>query len=180
MRWPERVYRALLHCYPGEFRDEYAGEMTSAFRDQWNASYRPRLWLDVVTDLAMTAPKEHCFVLLNDLRYTGRMMRKAPMFTSTVVLTVALAIGANTAIFSLVNAVMLRSLPFVEPERLMQVAEKNDALNLPIWGASVLNYLSWKEQTQTFEQLGAIGPASFNSSGRGEPEQFTGARISPS
>src|SRR5207253_4192813 len=76
--------------------------------------------------------------------------------------------------------VMLRPLPFVEPDRLMQVAEKNDKLNLPLFGASVLNYLSWKEQTQTFDQLAAIGFASFNLSGRGDPEQFTGAIISPS
>ena len=88
--------------------------------------------------------------------------------------------GANTAIFSVVNSVLIRPLPFDEPERLAQVAEKNDKLHVANFGASVLNYLSWKEQTQTFEELGAIGAGSFNLSGLGEPEQFTGARISPS
>src|SRR5262249_23185433 len=97
-----------------------------------------------------------------------------------VVLTVALAIGANTAIFSFVYAVMLRPLPFAEPQRLVQVNEKNDKLNLPNFGASVLNYLSWSEQTQAFERLGAVGFSSFNLSGQGDPEQFTGNRISPS
>jgi putative ABC transport system permease protein len=119
-------------------------------------------------------------VLLNDLRYAVRSMRKTPVFTVSVVLTIALGIAANTAIFSVVNAVMLRPLPFARPDRVMYVAEKNDKLNLPTFGASVLNYLSWKEQTQTFEQLGAVGFASFNFSGRGDPEQFTGSRISPS
>src|SRR5262245_30913750 len=118
-------------------------------------------------------------VLLNDLRYTARTLRRAPVFSAAVVLTVALAIGANTAIFSVVNAVIIRPLPFAAPNRLVQVAEKNDAMHLPIFGVSVLNYLSWKEQTQTL-QLAAIGFGTFSLSGTGEPEQFTGNRVSPS
>jgi len=62
----------------------------------------------------------------------------------------------------------------------MQVNEKNDKLNLPNFSASVLNYLSWSEQTQSFDRLGAVSFSSFNLSGQGEPEQFTGNRISPS
>jgi putative ABC transport system permease protein len=168
MRWPERFYRALLRCYP------------AAFRDEWRAEPAPRLWIDLLADVFLTAPKEHVHVLLQDLRYTARLMWKAPAFTAAVVLTVALGIGANTAIFSFVYAVMLRPLPYAEPQRLMQVAEKNDKLNLPRFGASVLNYLSWAEQTQTFERLGAVGFGSYNLSGHGDPEQFTGTRISPS
>src|SRR5499426_3327092 len=103
-------------------------------------------------------------MLLNDLRYALRTMRRAPAFSAAVVLTVALAIGANTAIFSVVNAVILRPLPFANPQRLVQVAEKNDAMHLASFGASVLNYLSWKEQTQTL-QLAAIGFAPFALSG---------------
>jgi len=117
---------------------------------------------------------------LNDLRYTIRLLRKSPLFTLAVVLTVALGIGANTAIFSVVNAVMLRPMPFAEPDRLYWVAERNDKLNLATFSASVLNYLSWKEQARSFEQLGAVGFASFNLTGRGDPEQFTGGTISPS
>jgi putative ABC transport system permease protein len=119
-------------------------------------------------------------MLLNDLRYTARLLRKSPVFTIAVVLTVALGIGANTAIFSVVNAVMLRPMPFAEPDRLYWVAERNDKLNLATFSASVLNYLSWKEQARSFEQLGAAGFASFNLTGRGDPEQFTGGTISPS
>ena len=180
MRWRERCYRALLRCYPAEFRDEYAREMLQTFHDGWRAEPAPRLWIDLVADVFLTAPKEHLHVLLQDFRYTVRMMWKAPAFTAAVVLTVALGIGANTAIFSFVYAVMLRPLPFAEPQRLMQVNEKNDKLNLPRFGASVLNYLSWAEQTQTFERLGAVGFGSYNLSGQGDPEQFTGTRISPS
>jgi putative ABC transport system permease protein len=118
-------------------------------------------------------------VLLNDLRYTARTLRRSPAFSAAVVLTVALAIGANTAIFSVVNAVLVRPLPFAAPDRLVQVGEKNDAMHLPIFGVSVLNYLSWKEQTETL-QLAAIGFGTFSLSGSGEPEQFTGSPITPS
>src|SRR6058998_1317010 len=118
-------------------------------------------------------------MLLTDFRYALRMIRKTPLFTAVVVFTVALAIAANTAIFSFVNAVLLRPLPFREPGRLVQVAEKNDRLNLPNFGASVLNFVSWREETRAFDQLAAIGFTSFNLSGAGEPEQFVGNRISP-
>ena len=118
-------------------------------------------------------------MLLKDFRYAVRMMWRTPMFTAAIVLTVALAISANTAIFSVINAVLLRPLPFAEPNRLVQVAEKNDKLNLPNFGASVLNFLSWREQTQTFEELAAVGFATFTLSGAGEPEQLSGNRISP-
>ena len=118
--------------------------------------------------------------MLNEIRYAFRVMRRSPLFTATAVMTVALAIAANTAIFSVVNAGMLRPLPFREPGRLVQVAEKNDKLNLPTFSASLLNFLSWREQApKSFEQLAAIGFESYTLTGSGEPEQVSGNRISP-
>jgi len=117
--------------------------------------------------------------LAQDARYALRILRKSPGFTLVAVLTLALAIGANTAIFSVVNAVMLKPLPFQQPNRIVQVAEKNDKLNLPIFAASVLNFLSWREQTQTFKELGALAVSNYTLTGSGEPEQLTGNRISP-
>ncbi|HEY1676671.1 MAG TPA: ABC transporter permease [Candidatus Sulfotelmatobacter sp.] len=114
-----------------------------------------------------------------DIRYAFRVMRRTPVFTATVVLTVALAIASNATIFTIVNAVMIRSLPFREPGRIMQVAEKNDKLNLPTFASSVLNFLSWREQTQSFEELAGVGYATFTVTGGGEPEQLSGNKISP-
>jgi len=114
-----------------------------------------------------------------DIRYAVRIMSRTPLFTGTVVATVAIAIAANATIFTVVNAVLIRALPFAEPNRILQVAEKNDKLNLPTFGASVLNFLSWREQTQSFEQIAGVGYATFTLSGNGEPEQLTGNRISP-
>src|SRR6516164_11735499 len=119
-------------------------------------------------------------MLLSNLRYPVRTLRKTPVFTTAAVLTMTLTIGANTAIFSVVNAVLIRPLPFASPNRLMQVAEKNDKLQLPSFGASVLNYLSWKAQQHSFEDLAAIGSVSLALTGHGDPEQFQGNTISPS
>ena len=180
MGWPEHIYRALLICYPAEFRYDYGPEMAQAFRDRWREDRSLLLWFHLVADVAITASKEHCHMLLNDLSYCARTLRKAPVFTAAAVLTLALGVGANTAIFTVVNAELLRPLPFAEPDRLVRLFEKNDKLNIRQFSASVLNYLSWKEQTETFEQLGAIGFASFNLTGSGDPEQFNGTTISPS
>jgi putative ABC transport system permease protein len=115
MRLAERLYRVLLRCYPAEFRDEYASEMAQLFRDRAGAAPPVRVWRDLLADLMVTAPREHAHVLMNDLRYAARMIRKAPAFTAAVVLTIALGIGANTAIFTFVYAEMLRALPFADP-----------------------------------------------------------------
>jgi putative ABC transport system permease protein len=118
-------------------------------------------------------------MLAKDVRYALRGMRRAPLFTVTVGLTVALAIGATTTIFGIVNAVILHPLPFHDPGTLVQVAEKNDKLSLPSFGASVLNFLSWREQAQSFSDIGAVGFNNYTLSGAGEPEQLSGNRISP-
>jgi putative ABC transport system permease protein len=116
---------------------------------------------------------------MNDFTYALRIMRKAPLFTAAVVLTVALAIGANITIFSIVNAVLVRPLPFQDPSTLVQVAEKNDKLRLPSFGSSVLNFIDWREQNHSFQQLGAISYDNYTLTGSGDPEQFSGNPISP-
>src|SRR5437588_7883444 len=172
-------YRLLLYLYPAEFRGAYGREMRRTFRDRTTHESVVRVWFDIGRDLILTVPKEQLHVMLNDLRYALRTFRRAPAFSLAVTSTVALTIAANTSMFSVVNAVLLRPLPFLDSKRLVQIAEKNDRLNLPNFGASVLNFVSWREQTHAFEQLAAMGFASFNLSGAGEPEQFVGNRISP-
>jgi putative ABC transport system permease protein len=104
-----------------------------------------------------------------DVLYAMRLFRRSPLFTVAVVLISAIGIGGTTAIFSVVNAVLIRPLPFEHPDRLMQVAEKNDALHLTVFGASVLNYLAWKEQTRSLD-LGAVQFTSgFTLTGVGDP-----------
>ena len=117
--------------------------------------------------------------ITQDVAYSLRLMRKAPLFTAAVVLTMGLAIAATATIFSVVNAQMLRPLPFKDTDRLQLVFEKNDKLNAPVYNVSVLNYLDWREQTQSFD-LAAVNPGNnYILTGKGEPEQLTGNRISP-
>jgi putative ABC transport system permease protein len=115
-----------------------------------------------------------------DIRYAFRLLRHSPLFSLTVVLVTAAGIGATTGIFSVVNAVLLRPLPFADPGRLMQIAEKNDALHQPNFGVSALNFLSWKEGSRSFSQMGAVQFGTFTLSGRGDPENYTGNLISAS
>src|SRR5262249_9074151 len=129
-----RLYRILLRLYPAEFRDEYGREMAQVLRDRIEREPPLRVWFDVIRDLLITSPKERAHVLLTDFRYAIRLIRKSPAFAAAVTSTVALTIAANTAIFSVVNAVLLSPLPFAEPNRLVQVAEKNDKLNLSAFG----------------------------------------------
>lgn len=118
-------------------------------------------------------------MLLSEIHFALRMIQRAPVFAATVILTVTLAIVANTTIFSVVNSVLLKPLPFNDPQTLVQVAEKNDKLKLPIFGSSVLNFVSWREQSHSFEALAGVGFSNYTLSGSGEPEQFLGNTISP-
>ena len=171
-----RLYRALLRLYPVEFRDEYGREMAQMVRDRIAREPRARLWIDLLRDLLRTAPKEHAHVLLNDVRYAVRLIRRAPMFASAVVGTVALAIAANTAIFSVVNAVLLRPLPYPESERLVWLSERGP--NFPTMSISYPNFTDWRAQQTVFEHLGVYNWGSYNLTGRGEPQRLTGVRLS--
>jgi putative ABC transport system permease protein len=120
--------------------------------------------------------------LLSDLRFGFRMLRKAPGFTIVAVIVLALGIGANTAIFSVVNAILLRPLPFQDPERLVQVWHVPPPKSFPgmtRFSVSPANYLDWANQNHSFEQMAIYGFMSYNLTGRGEPESVLGIRVSP-
>jgi hypothetical protein len=118
-------------------------------------------------------------MLLGDLRYAARGLRKAPIFTAAAVLTLGLGIGVNTSMFSVLDAELLRPLPFRDPTRLVRVAERNDKLHLPDWTTSVLNYMSWKEKQRCFEQLGAIGNTNFALTDWAIPNNSSVTRLRP-
>ena len=115
-----------------------------------------------------------------DARYGARMLRRNPSFVAVVTLTLALGIGANTAIFSVVNSVLLKPLPFIDPNRLVIIWEndtKNRATNSPV---SLSDFVDWKDQTGAFEQIAAWRFLYFNLSGRDEPERVQGLTVSAS
>jgi putative ABC transport system permease protein len=113
-----------------------------------------------------------------DLKYGARMLRKNPRFTAVAVLTLAIGIGANTAIFSFVNAILLRPLPYKEPGRLVMVFE-NFKANGSLQGAVAAPMLGeWRKQSSVFEGLGAVETRGFILTGKERPENARGARLS--
>jgi putative ABC transport system permease protein len=126
------------------------GLVKETTRDMWGWASLERLWQDV--------------------RYGLRMMRRSPGFTAVAVLTLALGIGATTAIFSVVDAVLLRPLPFRAPGQLVQLWETESAPgSYPLTGA---DYIDWRAQNQSFEDMAVFSfQESYNASGAGEPER---------
>jgi putative ABC transport system permease protein len=114
----------------------------------------------------------------NDLRYAIRLQRKNPAFTIVAVIALALGIGANTAIFSVVNTVLLRPLPYKDPERLVMVWEEATKAGYPQDTPTAANFIDWRDQNQTFEGMAAITDDSFNLTGAGDPERLEGQRVS--
>ena len=113
-----------------------------------------------------------------DVRYGLRMLAKNPAFTAIAVLALALGIGANSAIFSVVNAILLRPLPYKNPEQLVMVWENATHLGFPKDTPSPANFLDWRQQTTVFEGMAAFTERSFNLTGVGEPERLDGRRVS--
>jgi putative ABC transport system permease protein len=119
--------------------------------------------------------------LLQDLRYGARMLLKNPGFTTIAIVTLALGIGANTTLFSVINAVLLRPLPLNEPDRialLYQENRKHPLFQISRSTASPPNYLDWKNQSQHFEQLAAYSSKTVNLTGADEPERVAVATVS--
>jgi putative ABC transport system permease protein len=118
--------------------------------------------------------------LVQDLRYAWRILRKAPVFTAVAILTLALGIGANTAIFTLVNAVLLRPLPFPEPDRLVFIWEDTKMFGLKDSVVSLANYADWRAQSRAFQQMGALENRSYRLTGSGEALQVAGSTVTGS
>src|SRR5687767_14844456 len=118
--------------------------------------------------------------ILNDLRYAFRSLWRTPGFTTAAVLTLAIGIGANTAIFSIVDHVILRPLAYDDPDRLYVMHEVAPKLAhiAPALPVSANHFTEWKRSANAFDSMALIGSVSLNLTGAGEPEQLLGARAS--
>src|SRR6266704_5432369 len=118
--------------------------------------------------------------LLSDLRFSLRILRRNPGFSAAAAIVLALGIGANTAIFSVVNAVLLRPLPFDDPSRIMQVWHVPPAKSFPgltMFSVSPANYLDWQSQSSSFEQMAAYGFRAFTIGGTERPEAIQAGAV---
>jgi len=117
--------------------------------------------------------------LWQDLRYGARTLLKAPGFTLTVVATLALGIGINTAVYSVVDAVLFRPLPFAEPDRLAEILQQDSSRPYAYRGLRWEAFQEWRGQTKLFERVEAYRPRSFTLTGVGEPETVNTHAVSP-
>jgi len=174
-----RFYRLLLLAYPAPFRHEFAGEMLSAFRSRCVEEASAGGWLNLVPlwfsaffDTAITAPQEHYFMLKDDLRFAGRTLLKSRGFTAAAVTCLALGIGASTAIFSIVNAVVLKPLPYRDSGRYARLYTEFPNFpngGLPKFWVSPPEFRQLQAQNRAWDQLEAwvVGGASL--SGASQP-----------
>ncbi|HZS05557.1 MAG TPA: ABC transporter permease [Blastocatellia bacterium] len=116
--------------------------------------------------------------LLHDVRFALRQLRKRPGFTAIAVIALALGIGANSAIFSVVNAVLLRPLPYPQPEQLMRVWETRRQQGFNLTSVSPAEFIAWREQSKSFAHLVAMNYANVNLTGGDTPEQIPGLQVS--
>jgi hypothetical protein len=174
----QRMFRALMRVLPFDFRMNYQGEMEGVFREQQRevrvsggALDALRLWRETITGIFTTAPREHWQILAGDCRYATRMMSRNVWFTAIAVATLGLGIGANTAIFSVVHAVLLRPLPYTQAQQLIQVRQTEKKLGVNDLSFSVQEIADYRKQNRTLAGLVEYHAMSFTLFGHGEPER---------
>jgi len=175
----QRLFRALVRVLPFDFRTNYEGEMEGVFREQQREVDERggllvalKLWKETIVGIFTTAPREHWQILTSDCSYAIRMMRKNPGFTAVAILTLALGIGANTAIFSVVHSVLLRPLPYPQGQQLIFIRQQETKLGIPDLSFSVKEIEDYRAQNRTLSGLVEYHAMSFTLFGHGDPERL--------
>ena len=175
-----RLFDLILHLYPSSFRNEYGDELRALFARRRREAGGPigstALWFVTLVEVAGNAALVHLDIFKQDLSYTGRILRRSPGFAATAIAIVALGIGATTAAFSVTDFVLLRPLPFPEPDRLVKLWERTPGYAR--MELSAANYRDWKQASTVFESIGLYHGAAGNLVGSGEPLRIVGAAVS--
>jgi len=172
------LYGLLLRLYPASFRNEYGSEMRAVFdrrRVQTSGAGALALWLGAIGETVVNAAAVHTDILRQDLSYTARMLRRSPGFALTAVVIVALGIGATTAAFSVTDFVLLRPLPFAEPDRLVNIWERTPKYRNEL---SPPNFRDWTRAATVFERAAITHSAIATLVGVGDPVRVEGSSIS--
>ena len=179
----ERLYRRLLSLYPAEFRSRYEAGMLEFYRERRMAGGR-LAWLRLLPDLIVSATAERVRrspaptphsqpTMLPDLKHALRGLARSPGFTTVVLLTLAFGIGANAAIFSVVNGVLLRPLPFAEPERLVDFRHGE-----PYSNVSEPEFIDYRRDVPSLERLAAWTTSEATLESDAEPVRIPMGRVS--
>ena len=179
------LFRALARLFPGEFRAEFEEEMAETFAAERVEAERGgrgalrRLWLRTVGGALRAAPREHWDLLRRDGAVAVRALRRRPGFAATVIATLGLGLGANAAVFAVVQAVVLRPLAFPAPERLVAVWERDLEGNTT--NTTYMTYLDLGARSRALESLTVFGDSFTSLSGDGAAaELLRGLRVTPS
>ncbi|HUR20709.1 MAG TPA: ABC transporter permease [Vicinamibacterales bacterium] len=187
------VYRLLLGAFPQAFRRRFASEMTEVFLDRHRAARRRgRLaagghWIRTATDLAThamqerrTRPASGGSMLHDDLRHAVRSLRRQPSLAALVVVTLAIGMGATTAVFSVANTLLLQDLPYPEPHRLVSLGERNATSGFGgRSNVSLPNLNDWRAGAPAMERVAAWSTSDVNVAGPAGAERVRGARTTP-
>ncbi|HKW65156.1 MAG TPA: ABC transporter permease [Candidatus Acidoferrum sp.] len=178
LSFSQRLFRALVRVLPFDFRTNYQGEMEGVFQEQQREVEERggfldalKLWNETIIGIFTTAPREHWQILSSDIGYALRMMRKNLGFTLIAILTLALGIGANTAIFSVVHAVLLRPLPYPDGQQLIFVRQQEPKLGVDDMGFSVQEINDYRAQNRTLSGLVEYHGMAFTLFGHGDPDR---------
>ncbi|MEM7587338.1 MAG: ABC transporter permease [Acidobacteriota bacterium] len=171
----------FLKLYPASFRADYAAEMRFIFAERRQETEGMLaliwLWLETLGDVLVSSALAHWDLLRQDLAYLARTVRRTPGFAITAVVVTALGIGANTAVFSLTDQVLIRPLPFPESERLVKVWQKVPGYSR--METSALNYRDWVERSTSFQAIAAYHCTAMNLLGIGDPLRLEGTAVTP-
>jgi putative ABC transport system permease protein len=181
MKFRERLFSALLRLLPAEFRGEYERELTATFRAERDATggrlAAVRLWAATIADIFRTAPGEHLDLLGRDLSYAVRMLRRRPTLTVTAIATLALGVGANTAIFSVVNGVLFAPLPYRDADRVVLIEERRGDREPGTTG--YYSFVALRDANGSLDSIAAFSASSAILAGDGkDAERVAGARVS--
>jgi putative ABC transport system permease protein len=179
--WSLRAYRFLLRLYPAAFREDYERELQLVFGDQCEAEKtllgRWACIFAAATGIVRNAPKEHFLMTAADLRYTFRFFRHNPGFTAVALATLALGIGINSALFSVVKSVLLEDLPYGKPDELVRVWVTNPKQGIDRDVTSFPRLQDWKTRSTTFQDFAGFVGARLILTGVQEPQQLQGAAV---
>jgi hypothetical protein len=150
----ERIYRWLLRLYPRDFREEYGHEMSLLFRAR-ATSGSASLWFQVLGDLLFHAPQERWSTTKQDLRYAVRQLRRSPGFSAVVISTLAVGIGGTTAVFSVMHAVLLAPLPYLQPGELVRIYQQEPDNPASRRHLSAPHFRTLRDQAASFVDVSA-------------------------
>jgi putative ABC transport system permease protein len=183
--WTSRAYRLLLRLLPFDFRADFGRDMERTFRDQTAATELRegktgllRLWLETVVGIFRIAPGEHWQMLRQDARYALRMMRQNLGYTAVVVITLALGVGVNTALFSVVHSTLLRSLPYAQGDQLVIVRQQAPKAGVADLTFSVPEINDYRQQNHTLSELAEYHSMTFTLLGHGQAERVATGVVS--